>query len=90
MERAKVDGRWDAAYDGARTASVPADLDAALSANGRAAAFFRTIDGSNRYAILYRVQDAKKPETRARRIAQFVEMLAQRKTIHPPRKRSQE
>jgi uncharacterized protein YdeI (YjbR/CyaY-like superfamily) len=82
VERAKADGRWDAAYDGARTATVPDDLQAALDADDRAREFFATLDGANRYAILYRVQDAKKPETRARRIEKYVAMLREHRTIH--------
>jgi uncharacterized protein YdeI (YjbR/CyaY-like superfamily) len=87
VERAKQDGRWDRAYDGARTAGVPTDLAAAFARNARARAFFETLDGANRYAILYRVQTAKKPETRAERIARFVAMCARKETIHPPRAR---
>ena len=83
VERAKADGRWDAAYDSHSTATVPPDLQAALDANPKAAEFFATLNSQNRYAILYRVNDAKKPETRARRIAQYVEMCAEGKTIHP-------
>ncbi len=83
VEAAKADGRWDAAYDGQRTATVPDDLQAALDANPRARESFATLTGANRYAILYRVQDAKRPETRARRIAQFVEMLAEGRTLYP-------
>lgn len=83
VERAKRDGRWNAAYDSSRTSTVPPDLAAALRANPRAAAFFPTLDRANRYAILYRVQAAKKAETRAERIGRFVTMLAQQKTIHP-------
>ncbi|MEA2320049.1 MAG: hypothetical protein QOD44_4238 [Solirubrobacteraceae bacterium] len=83
VERAKADGRWEAAYDGQSTATVPEDLQRALDANPAARDFFATLSGANRYAILYRVQDAKRPETRARRIAQFVEMLAERRTLHP-------
>jgi uncharacterized protein YdeI (YjbR/CyaY-like superfamily) len=86
VRRAQQDGRWDAAYDSARTSTVPEDLEAALAANPRAAAFFPTLDGANRYAILYRVQTAKKPETRARRIAELVAMLARHETIHPARR----
>jgi uncharacterized protein YdeI (YjbR/CyaY-like superfamily) len=82
IERAKGDGRWDAAYDGARTATVPADLQAALDADPRASEFFATLSSANRYAILYRVQDAKKPETRARRIEKYVAMLREHRTIH--------
>jgi uncharacterized protein YdeI (YjbR/CyaY-like superfamily) len=82
IERAKADGRWDAAYDGMATASVPDDLAAALDAAGLADAF-AALSSRNRYAILHRVQTAKKPETRARRIATFVEMLAAGETPYP-------
>ncbi|MGI5491235.1 YdeI/OmpD-associated family protein [Microtetraspora malaysiensis] len=82
IERAKEDGRWDAAYDGQRSATVPDDLARALAENPTAEAFFATLDSQNRYAVLYRVQDAKKPETRARRIEQYVAMLAEHKKIH--------
>jgi uncharacterized protein YdeI (YjbR/CyaY-like superfamily) len=85
VERAKRDGRWERAYDGARSSAVPADLTAALARNAVARAFFETLDGANRYAILYRVQTAAKPETRADRIARFVAMCARRETVHPPR-----
>jgi uncharacterized protein YdeI (YjbR/CyaY-like superfamily) len=83
VERAKRDGRWERAYDGARTSSVPEDLAAAFAKNLRARAFFEALDAANRYAILYRVQAAKKPETRAERIARFVAMCARKETIHP-------
>ncbi|MFF4962574.1 YdeI/OmpD-associated family protein [Streptomyces sp. NPDC001222] len=83
VERARADGRWDAAYDGARTASVPEDLARALAADPAAADFFATLDSRNRYAVLYRVQDAKKPETRVRRIEKYVAMLAEGKKIYP-------
>lgn len=85
VERAKQDGRWEQAYDSAKTSQVPPDLIAALAANPRAAAFFETVSAANRYAILWRVQTAKKAETRAKRIAQFVEMLAKHETLHPGR-----
>jgi uncharacterized protein YdeI (YjbR/CyaY-like superfamily) len=87
VERAKKDGRWESAYDGARTSTVPPDLAAALERHSRAASFFAGLDAGNRYAILWRVQTAKKPETRARRIAEYVAMCARGETIHPPRKR---
>lgn len=83
VERAKADGRWDAAYDSPSKATVPEDLAAALAANPRASAFFATLDATNRYAVLHRVHTAKKVETRARRISQFVEMLARGEKIHP-------
>ena len=83
VERAQADGRWEAAYAGARTATVPDDLAQALAAEPAAAEFFATLDSANRYAVLYRVQDAKRPETRARRIATFVAMLAEGKKLHP-------
>jgi len=79
---AKADGRWDAAYAPASTAAEPADLTAALDAEPAARTFFDTLSGANRYAILYRVQTAKKPETRAARIAKFVGMCARGETIH--------
>jgi uncharacterized protein YdeI (YjbR/CyaY-like superfamily) len=85
VDRAKRDGRWERAYDGARSSSVPADLAAALARNARAKAFFEALDGANRYAILYRVQTAKKPETRADRIQRFVGMCARHETLHPQR-----
>jgi uncharacterized protein YdeI (YjbR/CyaY-like superfamily) len=74
VERAKADGRWDAAYDSMTTASVPEDLERALEAAGLSEAFAR-LDSRNRYAVLHRIQTARKPETRARRIAQYVGML---------------
>jgi uncharacterized protein YdeI (YjbR/CyaY-like superfamily) len=83
VERAKADGRWDAAYDAPSTATVPDDLRAALDAVPEAAAFFATLDSQSRYAILHRVQTAKKPETRARRIEKFVAMLAAGEKIYP-------
>jgi uncharacterized protein YdeI (YjbR/CyaY-like superfamily) len=81
-EAAKADGRWAQAYDGARTSVVPDDLMAALDAAPKAKAFFSTINAANRYAILWRIQTAVKAETRAKRIAQLVEMLARGETIH--------
>jgi uncharacterized protein YdeI (YjbR/CyaY-like superfamily) len=86
VERAKADGRWDAAYDAPSTAVVPDDLRAALDADPAAARFFEGLDSNNRYAILHRVQDAKRPETRARRIATFVGMCSRGETLHPPRR----
>ena len=83
VERAKQDGRWDAAYDSPGNAEVPEDFQAALDRNARAKAFFGGIDRANRYAILWRIQTAKKAETRARRILQFVEMLERHEKIHP-------
>jgi uncharacterized protein YdeI (YjbR/CyaY-like superfamily) len=86
VERAKADGRWDAAYDAPSTATVPDDLRAALDREPAAGEFFETIDSNNRYAILHRIQEAKRPETRARRIETFVAMLSRGETIHPPRR----
>jgi uncharacterized protein YdeI (YjbR/CyaY-like superfamily) len=83
VDQAKADGRWDAAYESQSVAVVPDDLRAALEKNRKARAFFSTLDARNRYAILYRIQDAKKPETRARRIEKYVAMLAEEQTIHP-------
>jgi uncharacterized protein YdeI (YjbR/CyaY-like superfamily) len=85
VERAKADGRWDRAYDSPTTAAVPDDLRAALDADPAAAMLFDELDGNNRYAILHRIQEAKRPETRARRIAGFVAMLARGETPHPRR-----
>jgi len=82
IEAAKADGRWDAAYAPASTAQVPLDLQLALDASPEAAAFFATLKGANRYSILYRVTTAKKPGTRAKRIADFVAMLQRGETVH--------
>lgn len=87
VEQAKSDGRWDAAYHGPRTIEVPDDLAAALAAEPKAQAMFEILTSQNRYAVLYRVQDAKRAETRARRIAQFVEMLSRGETVYPQRRR---
>jgi uncharacterized protein YdeI (YjbR/CyaY-like superfamily) len=83
IESAKQDGRWDAAYDSQSKATVPEDFQAALEKNAKAKAFFATLKGANRYAILFRIQTAKKAETRTRRIAQFIEMLEKHENIHP-------
>lgn len=87
IEAAKADGRWVGAYAPQSRATIPPDLQRALDAEPSARAFFTALDGHNRYAILYRVQDAKKPETRASRIAKFVTMLANGETIHPKARR---
>ena len=83
IERAKADGRWDAAYDSQSNATVPTDLEAALDANARAKSFFATLDSGNRYAILFRIQNVKKAETRAKRIEQFIQMLEKHEKVHP-------
>jgi uncharacterized protein YdeI (YjbR/CyaY-like superfamily) len=82
VEAARADGRWDAAYAGPRTIEVPDDLARALRRDAKARRAFDGLDSRNRYAILYRIHDAKRPETRARRIEQFVTMLAEGRTIH--------
>jgi uncharacterized protein YdeI (YjbR/CyaY-like superfamily) len=82
VERAKADGRWDAAYDAPSTATVLDDLAAALDALPGARAFFDALTGQNRYAILHRIQNAKKPETRARRIEKFAAMCAAGERIY--------
>lgn len=82
IEAAKADGRWAQAYDGARTSVVPDDLLVALDAEPQAKAFFATLNAANRYAVLWRIQTAVKAETRARRIAQLVAMLARGEVIH--------
>jgi uncharacterized protein YdeI (YjbR/CyaY-like superfamily) len=82
IETAKTDGRWDVAYAPASRAEAPPDLAAALDANPKAAVFFASLTGANRYAILYRIGAVKTPETRARKVAQFVAMLERGETIH--------
>jgi len=86
VERAKADGRWDAAYAGPATAEVPADLAAAIEADPAARATWEILTKQNRYAVTWRVEQAKRPETRQRRIAQFVAMLARGETVHPQRR----
>jgi uncharacterized protein YdeI (YjbR/CyaY-like superfamily) len=83
IEQAMEDGRWEAAYTSASNSVMPDDLQAALDANPKASAFFATLNGRNRYAILFRVQNAKKPATRARKIEEFIRMLNRGETIHP-------
>jgi len=83
VERARTDGRWEAAYDSFSKATVPVDLQTALDRNARAKGFFATLDRANRYAVLWRVQTAKRPETRARRIRDFVAMLSRHEKLHP-------
>ncbi len=83
VDRAKADGRWANAYDGQRDAQEPPDLMAALAAKPAALEFYGTLSRANRYAILYRIQDAKRPETRAARIAKFTAMLDRGEKIHP-------
>lgn len=83
VESAQQDGRWEAAYDSSSQATVPEDLQAALDRNAPASRFFATLNRSNRYAILYRIQTAKRPETRARRIEKFVAMLARNEKLYP-------
>ena len=82
VDAAKRDGRWKKAYASQSSAKVPADLKAALDANPKARAFFAELNAQNRFSILYRIQDAKRPETRARRIAKFVEMCARGETLN--------
>ena len=83
VERAKADGRWEEAYDAQSTTTVPDDMRQELEKNQRALEFFSKLDSRNRYAILYRIQDAKKSETRARRIEKYVAMLAEHKKLYP-------
>lgn len=83
VERAKSDGRWAAAYAGAASAEVPDDLERALAGDRRARDMFQRLSSRNRFAILYRIESAKRAETRARRIEQFVTMLARGETPHP-------
>ncbi len=83
VERAKADGRWQAAYDSAKSAKVPADLAAALAQSPRATAFFGELEARNRYAVLFRVQAPKKAETRARKVREIVAMLERGEKFHP-------
>lgn len=83
IERAKQNGQWDAAYDSHSKATVPDDFQAALDQNAEAKAFFATLNSNNRYAILFRIQTAKKAETRAKRIEQFVQMLERHEKTYP-------
>ena len=82
VERAKADGRWDAAYDSPKNATIPPDFKKALARNRKAQAFFATLNRQNVFAICFRLQTAKKPETRARRIEKFVAMLAEEKKFY--------
>ena len=82
VEAAQADGRWEAAYEGQRTAQVPPDLQRELDANPAAAGFFAGLDSTNRYAVIYRLNDAKRPETRERRLHKFVAMLQRGEKIH--------
>lgn len=82
MEAAKADGRWDAAYASPSRMSVPDDLATCLKTNARARRFFEQLSSQNRYAILYRLQDAKRPETRQRRLEKFIRMLEAGETLH--------
>src|SRR5262245_5815369 len=86
IERAKADGRWDAAYAGPASIEVPADLATALAAEPKALATFKSLSGQNRYAILYRIETARRADTRARRIRGFVAMLARGETVHPQKR----
>lgn len=88
MERAKADGRWEAAYAGAATIEVPDDLAGALAAEPKAQAMFDVLTSQNRYAVLYRVTTAKRADTRERRIEQFVAMLARGETPYPQKRRA--
>jgi len=83
IELAKQDGRWDAAYASQKNISVPEDFQAALDNNDKAKAFFVTLNSVNRYAILFRIHNVKKPETRVKRIQEFVEMLERNEKIYP-------
>ena len=86
VERAKADGRWDAAHAGQASMEVPADLAAALTAHPRAQAMFDILTRQNRYAVLYRIASAKRPDTRTRRIGKFVAMLARGETVYPQKR----
>jgi uncharacterized protein YdeI (YjbR/CyaY-like superfamily) len=87
IDKAKADGRWDAAYEGSRNIQVPPDLAEALAASPRAAEMFGILTAQNRFAILFRISDVKRPETRARNIAKFVGMLERRETPYPQKRK---
>jgi uncharacterized protein YdeI (YjbR/CyaY-like superfamily) len=87
VERAKTDGRWDAAYGGPAAIEVPPDLAEALAASPKAQSMFETLSSQNRYAVLYRITTAKRAETRARKIEEFVAMLARGETVHPQKRK---
>jgi uncharacterized protein YdeI (YjbR/CyaY-like superfamily) len=89
VERAKADGRWEAAYAGPASIEVPPDLAEALAGEPKAQAMFENLSSQNRYAVLYRIATAKRADTRARRIAQFVTMLARGETVYPQRHTSE-
>jgi uncharacterized protein YdeI (YjbR/CyaY-like superfamily) len=88
IEQAKANGRWDAAYDSPSRATVPEDFQSALEKSAKAKDFFAELNGANRYAILFRIQNAKKAETRARKIHEFIAMLERHERIHEPRRKS--
>ena len=90
VEGAKADGRWEAAYAGPATARVPDDLAAALAAEPKANAMFGRLTSQNRYAILHRIEAVKRPETRARKVAEFVAMLARGETVHPQKRKAED
>jgi uncharacterized protein YdeI (YjbR/CyaY-like superfamily) len=82
VEAAKADGRWDAAYPAQSEATVPDDLQQALDQNPEARALLNTLSSQNRYAFLFRLHHVKRPETRAKRIAEYIAMLAEHRTFH--------
>jgi uncharacterized protein YdeI (YjbR/CyaY-like superfamily) len=86
IEAAKTCGRWESAYDSPKGSKIPPDFQSALDANPRARDFFASLDGANRYAVLFRIQTVKRTETRTRKIAEFIEMLERHERIHPPRR----
>jgi len=83
VESAKDDGRWQAAYESQANAEIPADLERELKRDDAAREFFASLDSANRYAIIYRLNDAKRPQTRERRLRKFVEMLKRGEKLHP-------
>ena len=83
VELARSDGRWEAAYESQSKITIPDDFQRELDKNPRAKEFFSTLDSANRYAVLFRIQTAKKPETRSARIQKFIEMLSQHQKLHP-------
>ena len=83
IERAKQNGQWDRAYDSQRSIKLPNDFEEMLNSRKKAKAFFESLDSQNRYAILFRIHNAKKADTRRRRIEKFIGMLENHEKLHP-------
>jgi uncharacterized protein YdeI (YjbR/CyaY-like superfamily) len=82
IERARADGRWDSAYAGQRNATIPVELQRELDSDPAAATAFAQLDAQNRFSIIWRINDAKRPETRARRVAKYLDMIRRGERLH--------